>query len=417
MGSILNLVFDEIGDIVVPNGKKYFPNSHFWDIEDFIRYFINSYSINDDNRIKIKRYSLTEINDRVNENFYYFVCNGNINLNDLIESIFNKSIIQNLKKYKNFHIIFFSHHECDTKNGFIELNYFLNKNKINSNQIIIINNNSKLKDYVTELNSNIKIHNTSYLPIVVSSGLFLNNNDYKYNNSIKEKFFMCFNRGPKIHRLSLLVFMKKNNLLDDSNWSYIPITSYSLEYEKLLNYDEYINEIEYFNNLKLKISDTEINDLEFNENNEIKIINSKYLNVLSPPEISNNYKNSYINIVTESQFLSEFNVIHITEKSFKPFFYYQFPIIVATHHHIKTLREKYDFDFFDDLIDHSYDNEINDSKRFKMICKEVKRLHENKNSIINFYYKNYERLNNNKNKVIKIKDKLSEEFQFFKNLI
>ena len=415
MGGFLNLVYDEMGDIVIPNGKKYFPNNHFWDVEDFVKYFINSYRINNDDIIKVKRCSLTEINN--NENFYYFVCNANINLKNLINPIFNETIVQYLKKYKNFYVVFFSHHECDTNDGFIELDHFLNNSKINSDQIVIINNNSKLKDYVKELNSNIKIHSTSYLPIVVSSGLFLNNNDYKYDNTIKEKFFMCFNRGPKIHRLSLLVFMKKNSLLEDTNWSYIPITSYSLEYEKLLNYDEYSDEIEYFNNLKLKISDNEINDLEFNENNEIKIINPKYSNVLSPPEIPNNYKNSYINIVTESQFLNEFNVIHITEKSFKPFFYYQFPIIMATHNHIKTLREKYDFDFFDDIIDHSYDNEIDDKKRFEMICKEVKKLYNNKKNIIDFYNKNYERLNNNKNKVIKIKDKLSNEYTFFKNLI
>ena len=129
-----------------------------------------------------------------------------------------------------------------------------------------------------------------------------------------------------------------------------------------------------------------------------------------------NYENTYVNIVTESQFIDLGNVVHITEKSFKPFFYYQFPIILATHHHIKSLKEKYDFDFFDDIINHSYDNEPNQKKRFKMITEELKRLHENKVALIEFYSKNLQRFKDNKNKVIQIGKNKSDYF-FIKNLL
>ena len=52
------------------------------------------------------------------------------------------------------------------------------------------------------------------------------------------------------------------------------------------------------------------------------------------------YKNSYINIVTESSYKFKENDIHITEKTFKAFYYFQIPIFVAQYNHIKTLREQ-----------------------------------------------------------------------------
>ena len=51
-----------------------------------------------------------------------------------------------------------------------------------------------------------------YLPIVVA--LSLEKNDIPFDAYEKNKFFMCFNRGPKIHRCSLLIYMLKNKLLD-----------------------------------------------------------------------------------------------------------------------------------------------------------------------------------------------------------
>ena len=51
------------------------------------------------------------------------------------------------------------------------------------------------------------------------------------------------------------------------------------------------------------------------------------------------------------------------------------------------LRKEYEFELFDDLIDHSYDNEIDDIKRFHMVIDEIKRL-SNMREEINIYYKN-----------------------------
>jgi hypothetical protein len=216
--------------------------------------------------------------------------------------------------------------------------------------------------------------------------------------------------------------MMKNNLLNDTNWSLIPI--YSVHFNNR-NYDEifeqgesenYLEEIDILNKLKLKISDYEETELSFHDNNQITILNPKYIKSLVPPDMPLNYINSYVNIVTESQFLDRENVIQISEKSFKPFFYHQFPMILASHHHIESLKQKYGFDFFDDVIDHSYDNESDQKKRFSLFTKELKRLNDNKEYLIEFYKNNQHRFEENKNKVIKI-GYLKSDYLFMRSLL
>ena len=419
MNNILNLVFDNWdNEKPIFNGKIKYPKNHFWDIEDFVKSYINSFS-NTGDEIKVNTCKITEVYENPNQKYYYFICHATINLDEIIKDdlIISNEIKECLKLCNNFNVVFFSHHESDNENGF----KILNNSNLPKNQLYVINNNYKLNDYVNLHNSKIKIYSVMYLPIVVSLSL-QRDEGTKFNVSDKEKFFMCFNRGPKIQRYSLLVFMLKNNLLNDTNWSFIPLSSVDYSYE---NYDEifesddikdYKNEIKILSELKLKISDHEKTELSFNNNNEITILNPKYINALSPPDMPLNYKNSYVNIVTETKFLDKENVIQISEKSFKPFFYYQFPIILATHHHIKSLKEKYDFDLFDDVLDHSYDNEPNQKKRFKMLCAEIKRLHDNKNDLIEFYKNNRNRFEENKRKVIDI-GKNKSDYYFIKTLL
>jgi hypothetical protein len=419
MTTILNLVYDYWdGNNPILNGKIQYPNKFFWDIEDLVKSYINSFS-GSQSKITVKSCKISEVYENPIQKYYYFICHASISIDEIIKDnkIITDEIKQCLRSCDNFNLVFFSHHESDNENGF----KILNNSDLPKKQIYLVNNNYKLSEYVNDYNSQIKIYSVMYLPIVVSSTLdSLSGTKFSFDK--KERFFMCFNRGPKIHRYSLLVFMLKHNLLDDSNWSFIPnfFSIYDFEnYRQIFNVDEiknYNKEIKTLNELKLKISDYEKTELSFDDNNEITVLNPKYKNVLLPPEIPENYINSYVNLVTETKFFDNENVIQISEKSFKPFFYYQFPMILATHHHIKAMKEKYDFDFFDDVIDHSYDNEPNQKKRFNLFVNEVKRLHDNKENLIEFYRNNQLRFETNKNKVISIMNNYSD-YTFFRSLI
>jgi hypothetical protein len=80
------------------------------------------------------------------------------------------------------------------------------------------------------------------------------------------------------------------------------------------------------------------------------------------------------------------------------------------------LKERYNFDLFEDIIDYSYDNEEDPRKRLFMFVDEVKRLNSIKDEIINFYKNNQERFENNKVKVTNILQD-DTDYKFFKSLI
>jgi hypothetical protein len=81
------------------------------------------------------------------------------------------------------------------------------------------------------------------------------------------------------------------------------------------------------------------------------------------------------------------------------------------------VKLKYGLDFYDDVIDHSYDDEPNQRKRIEMFVNEIKRLSENKQIIIDFYKKNKERFIDNKQRVINILKIVDEDYLFFESLI
>ena len=88
---------------------------------------------------------------------------------------------------------------------------------------------------------------------------------------------------------------------------------------------------------------------------------------------------------------------------------------MATPNHIKYLKETYNFDMFDDLVNHSYDSELDDKKRIKMIVDEIGRLRDEKELVKDFYRNNIERIKNNRKIFFDVSKKLKEkDVLFFK---
>jgi hypothetical protein len=76
------------------------------------------------------------------------------------------------------------------------------------------------------------------------------------------------------------------------------------------------------------------------------------------------------------------------------------------------MREEYDLYFFDDLIDHSYDEEKDEVKRMHMIVNEIKRLSNMREEVCNYYKNNVDKLIHNHNFI-----KNNNYDQIFKNYI
>jgi len=362
---------------------------------------------------------ICRLNDiKLNDNFYYVISHRcaleslyKYNENNIWELPIE---VENSIKYKNLKVIFLSEHESfkEINNSFKELKDIILKKGLNENQFFIINNNSLLNDANIFAESNINVHKINFLLDSVSSGM---NIKLLESDFIEDKkfIFLCHNRRPKEHRLAILTYMKNMNLLENdiTDWS----LTYGIHNNKLgdINkFQPYIN----FKNKKLLYDYKEICSkpkLSFYESDKDWFNNEHNYDAWNHLEL-NTYKNSYINIITESHF--DILDVHITEKSFKPFYYYQMPIFLASQNHILKMKEEYDLEFFDDLIDHSYDNEIDDIKRLHMVLSEIDRLSKMQNEI-KLYYKS------NKNKFIKNHNFIKEFyhkgfiFKYFNNLI
>jgi hypothetical protein len=222
-----------------------------------------------------------------------------------------------------------------------------------------------------------------------------------------------------MHRLGILTALKHHNLLDDTDWSFLRgnrLADMKLENgdidPNILRYvfdQDLINEIQnslnFFKNINIKKSDFENYDIDTPDKGQDW--NTMFEN--------NPYKHSYINIVNESQFEMD-NLIHITEKTLIPFYYSQFPLIVATHQHIKKTKELYGFDFFEDFFDLSYDNEPNPQKRMRMIIDEIVRVSKQKDRLEGLYRSSKKRFKYNKEIVTSLYDDKTD-YNFFQSLI
>jgi len=79
------------------------------------------------------------------------------------------------------------------------------------------------------------------------------------------------------------------------------------------------------------------------------------------------------------------------------------------------LKEKYNFDFFSDIINHEYDDEVDNVTRMKKIITEIERLNNSKSEIKKRYPTLKERLELNKTKLFNIL-KNKEDENFIKNM-
>jgi hypothetical protein len=155
MTTVLNLVYDYWdGNNPMLNGKIQYPNKFFWDIEEFVNSYINSFS-GSQSKITVKNCKISEVYENPNQKYYYFIGHASISIDEIIKDnkIITDEIKQCLRSCDNFNLVFFSHHESDNENGF----KILNNSDLPKKQIYLANNNYKLNEYVNDYNSQIKI--------------------------------------------------------------------------------------------------------------------------------------------------------------------------------------------------------------------------------------------------------------------
>lgn len=369
----------------------------------------------------LKICNINDVSKTPNENFYYIITKigGYLNFTHEIDIV--KTIPDEVKNCfinnQNFKIIFLELNESDFDDIIEIIDKRLKKENLNPKRVYYINANHKLGNLKNKISSDINIYTINHGQYANCQRLSLTDVTFE---SDKEFLFMVHNRALKSHRLGILCLLKKYNILDNVDWSLLRayqiknlITSNGLMVDWFFGdvfseetNESLKNEVNYFSNFEIKKSKYE-SDYNFDEGGHRYDHDDSYK--------VKTYSNSYINITTETNFVSPY-IVHITEKTFTPFNFYQIPIFVATYQHVKYLRDMYGFDMFDDLVNHSYDNEIDNGKRLFMIADEIKRLNENPQLIKDFYKNNEDRFLKNRNIIFEILNN-KKDHNFFQSLI
>jgi len=386
---------------------------HNEDIEDNILDTFGHWNMKND-------YVICNIDDIQKEKTYY-VCYRTYGYpsHDLENKEFEipSDIINLYKEGYDIKFLLVTFHESDSPLAIINIKKYANSIGIDEKQFYLFCGNDLIDNLKQQQNSNINVYSNNHIPVGIAR-VFEHAGSWGYDTE-RDCLFQCYNRAFKSHRVAIVLFLKKENLLDKVDYSF-------LQGYRLKDYYNVEDDcIDYFKSSDTPIIDETENEVYDKEAEWLYAITSKKSKFenfefdKNGPQHdltykNNLYKHAYINIVTETQYEWK-DVIHITEKSTQPLWFYQIPIILATHGHIKRMREKFEFDWFDDVVDHSYDLEENPSKRFKMIQSEIIRLSKIENEIKDFFKHNFKRFEHNRNVIKKLINDDSDK-NFIKSL-
>ena len=320
-----------------------------------------------------------------------------------------------IEKYHNgfdIKFVFWTIHESDSPEAVKTLAEYADSLKIKQTDFYLSSGNQILEKQKKQFGVDINIHSNNSIPRIMSGCM----QQIKSHPFIidREKLFQCYNRANKYHRSAIFTFFNKENLLDKVDLSYLKINEICCDnIHSVFGYgsgvlDSKISK-EYFDILK-KIKEergtvkSEFEKFEFDNGGPQHTLTYE----------NNLYRHAYINVVTETQYEWE-GVEHITEKSIQPFFYYQIPIFLSTPGHVESMKRKWGLDFFEDIINHSYDSIESPSLRFNKITREILRLSKMENEIKEFFKNNQDRFEKNK-EIIKDISKCTIDRDFFRSL-
>ena len=182
-----------------------------------------------------------------------------------------------------------------------------------------------------------------------------------------EKYFLCYNRRPHIHRIILASLLEKNNLIDKGLMSF-PDESFAEGFpdksvimhklsNMIVNVEDIDEVLKYYKKFKSRLPllvDTETLD----ENLWFRFD-------ITP------YKKTFFSVVVETLYNED--SIFIDEKVWKAIDAMHPFIFVGNYHGLKKLKEL-GYRTFHPYIDESYDDIEESMERMKSIVKEIKRL-------------------------------------------
>ena len=282
--------------------------------------------------------------------------------------IYTKKFFELVKKLSNKKFLFVIDNVMESSTFITpELVYFLGKFKQigipNDRLFLVYNNSFDLEGKLVDING-YKL-NTLHFPHFFISTLF----ELEIKNIVnveKTKDFLILNRRLGYHKFQLLNAIKNYGFLENSLFTVLSINP---DLQDLIKSNKTIE----------------------NDCKELGIDMDNFVPITLPDDVGifddvvkgdeylynlnvNWFYKTKVNLVGESFFdikndLGDImfnNIIHITEKTWKPIHVGVPFVIGATNNHIKTIRD-FGFKTFEGIIDENYDIEINSNKKINKI--------------------------------------------------
>lgn len=207
-----------------------------------------------------------------------------------------------------------------------------------------------------------------YIPNPLFEALY---GDYVRNNNLQVinkkpliKKFLVPIRQAKPFRLLFYIWMKDNNVLENSYYSWTTENLYNVIYTEVLKsaplYRELSDEDNQFLKVAVFLDDSDKNQLAKTQWN-------------MPDKVAESFMQIVLETTFDESLTNNNPTIFLTEKTYKPIFYKQPFILVSEPYSLKYLRSL-GYKTFSSFIDESYDEIIDSHQRMKHITNEILKI-------------------------------------------
>lgn len=291
-----------------------------------------------------------------------------------IGKLLNQNQIERIRDGKYLLILDFSLESCF---HFVDTIYthIIGHLNIPEENVLFVCSSPDFKDYVLSKSKSLNkkpISTEFYCFFERLSKTFANQFNIVGNSPLvnnHDKLYINLNRYVRQHRVALISLLYNNNLLADGYNSFVIDPSTDL-YHRKRSWNETLTESNnLFSNLNL------MNAIELENKFPLLLDTNNFdqnLAYTDQTDIKKYVDKTLLSLVTETNFMTG-TPLFLTEKTFKPIGMKHPFILVSRTGTLKFLKTL-GYRTFSEVIDESYDNEINDEKRLLLIIKELNRL-------------------------------------------
>jgi len=272
---------------------------------------------------------------------------------------------------------------------------------IDPKRILLISENADLTDIIKKTSTNLGKGLISYeWSLMFQLGIRIQTaknililKEIRPKTNLSNKYFLNFNRRWRLHRPVFVALLYASGLLSKGHVSLGPADGVN---------ENWIAIIDNVNDLFKK--DEILIKLIKGHAEGIKNLNPLYLDTnqlsinrvqLHYDDIDANltaklYKDTAFSVVNETYFFENIGRF-LSEKTFKPISYHHPFILIGKPFSLELLREL-GYKTFEPFIDESYDKEVDDAKRMRLILQEIERLCSMNDDEVKTFLKNVEHI-------------------------